>query len=103
LILADVLPITGDVVKNTWRQVALVANKFTHPFLIMTQVWLGMLFFSWGLFAPRNALVIGAMLLSAASIACTIVLVEDFDNPFEGFVTVSPAPMQEALAKLGVP
>jgi|HubBroStandDraft_1064217.scaffolds.fasta_scaffold1876359_1 hypothetical protein len=69
----------------------------------MTQVWLGMLFFSWGLFAPRNAIVIGAMLLGAASIACTIILVEDFDNPFEGFVTVSPGPMQEALAKLNAP
>jgi hypothetical protein len=43
------------------------------------------------------------MLLGAASIACTIILVEDFDNPFEGFVTVSPAPMQEALAKLSAP
>jgi hypothetical protein len=103
LILADALPITGDLVKITWRQVALAANKFTHPFLIMTQVWLGMLFFSWGLFAPRNAIVIGAMLLGAASIACTIILVEDFDNPFEGFVTVSPGPMQEALAKLNAP
>jgi hypothetical protein len=103
LILADVLPITGELVKTTWRQVALAANRFTHPFLIMTQVWLGMLFFSWGLFAPRNAIVIGAMLLGAASIACTIVLVEDFDNPFEGFVTVSPAPMSEALAKLSAP
>ncbi len=103
LILADLLPITGDLVKITWRQVALAANRFTHPFLIMTQVWLGMLFFSWGLFAPRNAIVIGAMLLGATSIACTIVLVEDFDNPFEGFVTVSPGPMNEALAKLGAP
>lgn len=103
LILADALPITGDLVKTTCRQVALASNRFTHPFLIMTQVWLGMLFFSWGLFAPRNAVVIGAMLLGAASIACTIVLVEDFDNPFEGFVTVSPGPMNEALAKLGVP
>jgi hypothetical protein len=103
LILADTLPITGDLVRTTWRQVALAANRFTHPFLIMTQVWLGMLFFSWGMFAPRNAVVIGAMLLGAASIACTIVLVEDFDNPFEGFVTVSPGPMEEALAKLSVP
>jgi hypothetical protein len=103
LILADMLPITGDLVKTTWRQVALAANRFTHPFLIMTQVWLGMLFFSWGMFAPRNAIVIGAMLLGAASIACTIVLVEEFENPFEGFITVSPAKMQEALAKLSAP
>jgi hypothetical protein len=92
LILADALPITGDLVKTTWRQVALAANRFTHPFLIMTQLWLGMLFFSWGMFAPRNAIVIGAMLLGAASIACTIILVEDFDNPFEGFVTVFAGP-----------
>ena len=103
LILADALPVTGDLVKTTWRQVAPAANKITHPFLIMTQIWLGILFFSWGLFAPRNAIVVGAMLLSAVSIAGTIILVEEFDNPFEGLVNVSPAPMQDALAKLNAP
>ena len=100
LSLADVNVAADDVVKITWRQIALGANTFSHPFLLIVQIWLGILFFSWGLFAPRNAIVIGAMFLCAATIAITVMITEDFDRPFEGIVTVSPKPIEDALTRM---
>jgi hypothetical protein len=100
LSLADANVAADDVVKITWRQIALGANTFSHPFLLIVQIWLGILFFSWGLFAPRNAIVIGAMFLCAATIAITVMITEDFDRPFEGIVTVSPKPIEDALTRM---
>jgi hypothetical protein len=89
-----------DIVKITWRQIALGANAFSHPFLLIVRVWLGILFFSWGLFAPRNAIVIGTMFLCAVTIAVTVMITEDFDKPFEGIVTVSPKAIEDALTRM---
>jgi hypothetical protein len=91
-----------DIVKITWRQIALGANTFSHPFLLIVQVWLGILFFSWGLFAPRNAIVIGTMSLCAVTIAVTVMITEDFDKPFEGIVTGSPKSIEDALTRISV-
>jgi hypothetical protein len=103
LSLADAMRTADEVVKITWRQIALAANQFSHPFLLIAQVWLGFLFFSWGLFAPRNAIVVGMMFLWAASIAVTIMVMEDLDKPFGGIVTVSPRPVEDALNRMSAP
>jgi hypothetical protein len=103
LSLADATSAADDVVKITWRQIALGANTFSHPFLLIVQVWLGILFFSWGLFAPRNAIVIGAMFLCAATIAITVMVTEDLDKPFGGIVSVSSRPIEDALTRMSVP
>ena len=66
-------------------------------------VWLFVLFVSFGLFAPRNALVVIALLVGALSIAGAVVLIVDMDSPFEGMIVVSADPMQEALAKMNAP
>jgi hypothetical protein len=89
-----------DMVKITSRQIALGANTFSHPFLLIVQVWLGILFFSWGLFAPRNAIVIGTLFLCAVTIAVTVMITQDFDKPFEGIVTVSPKAIEDALTRM---
>ena len=62
-----------------------------------------MLFVSFGLFTPRNMLVVIALLVGALSIAGAVVLIVDMDSPFEGMIVVSPDPMQEALAKISAP
>ena len=103
LSLVEAISGTNDLAKITWRQAALEANTFSHPFLVLAQGWLAILFFSWGLFAPRNAIVIAAMFLCAASLAFTIMLTEDMDNPLRGLITVSAGPLQDALVRMNAP
>ena len=92
---------TRETIRNLRTVRARIKVTFSHPFLLIVQVWLGILFLSWGLFAPRNAIVIGAMFLCAATIAITVMITEDFDRPFEGIVTVSPKPIEDALTRIG--
>ena len=65
--------------------------------------WLFVLFISFGLFAPRNPLVVVALLVCAISILGADTLIVDMDSPFEGIILVSAQPMQEALAKMSAP
>jgi hypothetical protein len=65
--------------------------------------WLFVLFISFGLFAPRNPLVVVALLVCALSIAGAVTLIVDMDSPFEGIIVVSAQPMQEALAQMSAP
>ena len=78
-------------------------NHVQHPFLIILLGWFGILFFSIGLFAPRNRLVIAALLVGALSIAGAVALIADLDSPFEGILTVSSDPMRDALAQMIAP
>jgi hypothetical protein len=89
--------------KTTWLQAAEESEHVPHPFVLIMIVWLFVLFVSFGLFAPRNMLVVIALLVGALSIAGAVVLIVDMDSPFEGMIVVSPDPMQEALAKMNAP
>lgn len=70
------------------------------PFLIIVIFWLSMLFLSHALFAPLNRTVVAAMLVAALSVSIAINLIFDMDQPFSGFVRVSPASMQQALDEM---
>jgi hypothetical protein len=89
------LQITADLTKTTWLQTAQESEHVSHPFMLVLMVWLSVLFISFGLFAPPNAIVVVALLVSALSIAGAIVLIVDMDAPFEGIIVVSAQPMQE--------
>jgi len=71
------------------------------PFLVILIFWVAVIFVSFGLFAPRNATVIVALLVCALSVSCAIFLILELDQPFQGFIQVSSAPLRSALARLG--
>jgi hypothetical protein len=93
----------ADLAKTTWLQAAEESQHVPHPFVLIMIVWLFVLFLSFGLFAPRNALVVIALLVGALSLAGAVVLVVDMDSPFEGMIVVSADPMQDALGKINAP
>jgi hypothetical protein len=71
------------------------------PLLIVLGGWLSLIFATFGLFAPRNAVVIGALLVCAMSASGAVFLILEMNSPFTGLITVSSAPMHEALLFLG--
>jgi hypothetical protein len=64
-------------------------------------LWLGAIFAFFGLFAPRNPTVIAVLFVCALSASSAIFLIEEMNSPFDGWITVSPEPLQQALAHLG--
>ena len=70
------------------------------PFYILLALWLVIVFASFGLSAPRNALSYITIMLAALSIASVIFVILDLDTPFSGIFMVSSGPMRDALAEL---
>jgi len=66
-------------------------------FLIFLTFWLMVLFFSFGLFAPRNATVLALLLFCALSVSSAIFLILEMDRPLDGMIKPSNAPLRKAL------
>ena len=72
------------------------------PFFVMLVSWLVVIFFLFGLVSPRNTTVIVVLLVCALSTASSLYLIQELDRPYEGFITISSAPLLNALANLGL-
>jgi hypothetical protein len=89
-----------DLEKTTWLEAAQEAHHIQQPFIVTLILWLFVLFVSFGLFAPRNRLVVAALLVAALAIASAVFLIVDMDSPYEGMYFISPQPTQRALAQM---
>ena len=83
----------------------LMYEQNTVPFprflLTMLIVWLIILFVSFGIFAPRNPLVLTGFLASATAICGAILLMLQMYHPQRGLIRVSEAPLRAAMEQLG--
>lgn len=95
------LRIGSDIMETRWMVVGGLGRSVPLPFLVVLVFWLTIIFASFGLFAPRNATVVGALFLCALSIAASIFLILEMDEPFEGLMKIPSAPLRYALDHLG--
>lgn len=86
--------------QSRWRIIEQGHNTFPPMVLWILVAWIACIFLSFGLNAPRNATVIGALLVCSAAIGCAIFLVNQLNEPFEGLIKISGEPMQTALAHI---
>ena len=63
--------------------------------------WLTINFLRLGLFAPPNATVAVTLFVCAVAVAGAVFLILEMDQPFQGLIRISDAPMREALERLG--
>jgi hypothetical protein len=76
-------------------------DSIPSALLIVVGAWLALIFATFGLFAPRNGVVVAAFLACALSASGAVLLTLEMNSPFTGLITLSSAPMQEALRYLG--
>ena len=94
------LQISGEVAQARWLAIE-AENTMPTAFLVVLVFWLATMFASFGLFAPRNAVALAVLFVGALSIAGSIFLIEELNDPLGGMITISSAPMHKALALLG--
>jgi hypothetical protein len=70
------------------------------PFFAVLLFWLTITFASFGLFAPRNAMVVTVLFVCALSVGSAVFLVLEMDGPFDGLLKVSADPLRYAHAHL---
>jgi Protein of unknown function (DUF4239) len=89
------------LMQTRWRLVEEAGTSISTPFLVILVFWLGVVFASFGLNAPRSLLSYTTIALGAVSVASAIFLILDLDTPFDGIFSVSSEPMRHALTYLG--
>lgn len=100
-LLAQALQFSGDLLQLRWLAIEQTQNTLPVPFLVMVLFWLTMLHMSFGLFAPRNAMVMVVLFICALSVSGAIFLILEMNHPLSGTIKVSSAPMLKALEHLG--
>jgi len=98
---ADALKVATDIGRMRSLLFAQAGSSIPVVFLVILIFWLSVLFLSFGLFAPPNATVIVALMVSALSVSTAVLLILELDQPFTGLLQVSSAPLRATLAHLG--
>jgi hypothetical protein len=98
---SQALSIGSDVLKTRWLSAIGESSSVSTPFLVVIVFWLTTIFWSFGLFAPRNATVTAVLLLSALSVSASVFLILEMQTPFSGLLRISNAPLRFALQQLG--
>lgn len=70
------------------------------PLLVVLISWLAAIFAGFGLFAPPNFTVVATLALSALAVSSAIFIILEMYAPFSGVLSISPAPILEALKEM---
>ena len=72
-------------------------SRLWEPFYQIVVIWLMIIFGLFGLVAPRNALSIITIVLSAISLSSVLFVILDLSAPYGGFFSISSVTMRAAL------
>jgi Protein of unknown function (DUF4239) len=98
---AAALGIVTEIAQTRWLIFEQQSLSISKPLLVILVFWLTINFFSFGLFAPRNATVIATLCLCALAVAGAIFLILELYRPFGGFIQIPSTTLQNSLAQLG--
>jgi hypothetical protein len=76
-------------------------SSLSWPFFVILVFWVVMLFVGFGFLTRGNPTVLVALFVGALSIAGAIFLILEMNRPYSGFMKISSAPIQNALAAIG--
>jgi hypothetical protein len=98
---SQVLPMVAELQQSQWRMF-LKAEQVSMPLplLMMVVSWIAGIFFSIGLFAPRNPTVLAALALGALTVASAALVIVEMYSPFKGLLRISAAPLIAAISQL---
>jgi hypothetical protein len=101
LLKSQALSLALDLGQMRWLLFEQGGSSISTPLLVIVVFWLGILFFSFGLFGPSNATAVAALLVAGLSVSASIFLILELDQPFNGLIHIPRQPMLNALSQLG--
>lgn len=96
------LELTEQLHRERWRLADMHARSVPTVFLIVVIFWLSATFFSFGLYAPRNATVVAGFAVATVSVAAAVFLILELDRPFEGLIKIPADSWRYAFDQLGM-
>jgi hypothetical protein len=100
-VVAQAQQIANELSQSRWLVIEQAQTQLPTPLLVILVFWLALLFVSFGLFAPRNRAALVVLFIGACAISAAIGLVVEMNQPLEGLIKVSSAPMRNALRHIG--
>ncbi|HSR13403.1 MAG TPA: hypothetical protein VLS90_18295 [Thermodesulfobacteriota bacterium] len=96
------LQLTADV-SETRALLLEQAGQKSLPtvFLGILIFWIIIIFISFGMFSTPNATVIMVFFICALSVAGALYLILELDQPYQGLIRISSAPLRNALVHMG--
>jgi len=98
---SQALQISADMMQSRWMLIEQSQTNLPRIFLVVLTFWLTVLFVQFGLLAPRNRTAKSALFICSLSMSCAIYLILELNNPLEGTIKVSSAPLHKALSLIG--
>jgi Protein of unknown function (DUF4239) len=95
------LQLSADMMQAKWMLIEQSQTNLPKIFLVVLTFWLTVLFAQFALLAPRNLTTISALLICAISMSGAIFLILELNQPLEGTIKVSSAPLHKALSLIG--
>ena len=95
------IDVSENLLNARWVLASGAGSSVPRPFVGILIFWLTVTFGSFGLFAPRNATVVGVLLVCAISMACALFLILAMASPFDGPIKISPDPLRYAASQVG--
>jgi hypothetical protein len=99
---SQALQLVSSIGGARWLLVEQSTIGIAVPLLVLVVFWLCLLFFSFALFAPRNATVTTALFICALAAAAAIEMTLEFNTPFRGIMRISSKPMKGGLAEISL-
>ncbi len=97
----NALQITSTIAESRWTTIEQIGSRFPWAFFVVVVAWLTVIFASFGLYAPRNASVVAALLVAALALAGPIFMMLEMDQPYGGLVKIPSTSLRVALDQLG--
>ncbi len=98
---AQALSIVNNLGERVWLTASTIRSSTSIPLMIVEIAWATIAFVSFGIFAPRNLMVVASLFICACAVAAGFFLIVEMTTPFGGLIRASSAPLREALARLG--
>jgi len=95
------IDVSENLLNARWVLASGAGSSVPRPFVGILIFWLTVTFGSFGLFAPRNATVVGVLLVCAISMGCALFLILAMASPFDGPIKISPDPLRYAASQVG--
>jgi hypothetical protein len=85
-----------------WKLIEEAHSSISLPFFLTLGFWLFVIFLSFGLITPHNALALVTIGLGSVLLASVVYVIVDFDTLFRGVILVPSQPMREALSHMSL-
>lgn len=97
---ARALVLTSEIEHARWLLVESSESSIPRPLLAVLTFWLFAIFVALGLFSPRNPTVYVVLTICALSVSTAVLMIFEMDQPLEGWLRISPAPLQRAVDEM---